>query len=181
VAGEKADNFRGKQCDPLHCATRSDRPAVRAAVDTFYLSALASVRPTTSALRTPSMSSKTVTGVGCCYHPVATVTATAVVTAAVVGSIVHSVPPSCTSVVVNGLAYHVPQYLVPAPILGNDDNLCRSESTKVIGHSTQRSTDCEPSDLCQGNEFQGNRIGISEATSIFAICQNKSLPRQRTE
>jgi hypothetical protein len=47
-------------------------------------------------------------GGGCCYHPVATaaaVTATAVVTAAVVGSIVHSVPPSCSSVIVNGLAY----------------------------------------------------------------------------
>jgi hypothetical protein len=45
---------------------------------------------------------------GCCYHPVAVaaaVTATAVVTAAVVGSIVHSVPPSCTTVIVNGLAY----------------------------------------------------------------------------
>ena len=45
---------------------------------------------------------------GCCYHPVATaaaVTAAAVVTAAVVGSIVHSVPPSCSSVIVNGLAY----------------------------------------------------------------------------
>jgi hypothetical protein len=47
-------------------------------------------------------------GGGCCYHPVATaaaVTAAAVVTAAVVGSIVNSVPPSCTSVIVNGLAY----------------------------------------------------------------------------
>jgi hypothetical protein len=47
-------------------------------------------------------------GGGCCYHPVATavaVTAAAVVTAAVVGSIVHSVPPSCSTVVVNGLAY----------------------------------------------------------------------------
>jgi len=45
---------------------------------------------------------------GCCYHPVAVaaaVTATAIVTAAVVGSIVHSVPPSCSSVIVNGLAY----------------------------------------------------------------------------
>src|ERR1700733_2724627 len=45
---------------------------------------------------------------GCCYHPVAVaaaVTATAVVTAAVVGSIVNSVPPSCSSVIVNGLAY----------------------------------------------------------------------------
>jgi hypothetical protein len=45
---------------------------------------------------------------GCCYHPVAVaaaVTATAVVTAAVVGSMVHSVPPSCSSVIVNGLAY----------------------------------------------------------------------------
>jgi hypothetical protein len=45
---------------------------------------------------------------GCCYHPVATaaaVTATAVVTAAVVGSIVHSVPPSCSAVIVNGLSY----------------------------------------------------------------------------
>ncbi|HET6900279.1 MAG TPA: hypothetical protein VFK70_18140 [Vicinamibacteria bacterium] len=47
-------------------------------------------------------------GYGCCYHPVATaaaVTAAAVVTAAVVGSIVYSIPPSCTSVVVNGFAY----------------------------------------------------------------------------
>lgn len=47
-------------------------------------------------------------GGGCCYHPVATaaaVTATAVVTAAVVGSIVHTLPPSCTSVMVGGIAY----------------------------------------------------------------------------
>ena len=47
-------------------------------------------------------------GYGCCYHPVATaaaVTATAMVTAAVVGSIVNSIPPSCTSVIVNGFAY----------------------------------------------------------------------------
>jgi hypothetical protein len=47
-------------------------------------------------------------GYGCCYHPGATaaaVTAAAVVTAAVVGSIVYSLPPSCTSVVVNGFAY----------------------------------------------------------------------------
>ena len=47
-------------------------------------------------------------GGGCCYHPVAVaaaVTATAVVTAAVVGSIVHSVPSSCASVIVNGVAY----------------------------------------------------------------------------
>jgi hypothetical protein len=47
-------------------------------------------------------------GGGCCYHPVAVaaaVTATAVMTAAVVGSIVHSVPPSCSTVIVNGLTY----------------------------------------------------------------------------
>jgi hypothetical protein len=47
-------------------------------------------------------------GGGCCYHPVAVaaaVTATAVVTAAVVGSIVSSVPPSCSTVIVNGLTY----------------------------------------------------------------------------
>jgi hypothetical protein len=47
-------------------------------------------------------------GGGCCYHPVATaaaVTATAVVTAAVVGSVVNSLPPSCSTVIVNGLAY----------------------------------------------------------------------------
>jgi hypothetical protein len=47
-------------------------------------------------------------GGGCCHHPVATaaaVTAAAVVTAAVVGSIVNSVPLSCSSVIVNGLAY----------------------------------------------------------------------------
>jgi hypothetical protein len=45
---------------------------------------------------------------GCCYHPVAAaaaVAATAIVTAAVVGSIVNSIPPSCTTVIVNGLAY----------------------------------------------------------------------------
>jgi hypothetical protein len=48
---------------------------------------------------------------GCCYHdyhPVATaaaVTATAMVTAAVIGSIVHTLPPGCTSVMVNGFAY----------------------------------------------------------------------------
>jgi hypothetical protein len=47
-------------------------------------------------------------GGGCCYHPIATaaaVTATAMVTAAVIGSVVHSVPPSCTSVIVNGIGY----------------------------------------------------------------------------
>jgi hypothetical protein len=47
---------------------------------------------------------------GCCYnpHPVATaaaVTATAVATAAIVGSIVHTLPPSCMQVIVNGFAY----------------------------------------------------------------------------
>jgi hypothetical protein len=47
---------------------------------------------------------------GCCYnpHPVATaaaVTATAMVTAAVIGSIVHTLPAGCTSVIVNGFAY----------------------------------------------------------------------------
>lgn len=45
---------------------------------------------------------------GCCYHPIATaaaVTTAAVVTAAAVGSIVHSIPPSCTVVMVNGLTY----------------------------------------------------------------------------
>jgi hypothetical protein len=50
-------------------------------------------------------------GGGCCYssyHPVATaaaVTATAMVTAAVVGSIVNTVPPGCSTVIVNGFAY----------------------------------------------------------------------------
>lgn len=41
-------------------------------------------------------------------HPVATaaaVTATTMVTAAVIGSIVNSVPPSCVTTVVNGIAY----------------------------------------------------------------------------
>jgi len=45
---------------------------------------------------------------GCCYHPVATaaaVTATAMVTAAVVGSMVNTLPPSCSTVIVNGFAY----------------------------------------------------------------------------
>jgi hypothetical protein len=49
-------------------------------------------------------------GGGCCYNPnpvatAAAVTATAVVTAAVVGSVVKSVPPSCSAVIVNGLSY----------------------------------------------------------------------------
>lgn len=47
-------------------------------------------------------------GGGCCYHPVATaaaVTATAVVTAAVIGSMVNTLPPSCSSVIVNGIGY----------------------------------------------------------------------------
>ncbi len=41
-------------------------------------------------------------------HPVATaaaVTATAAITSAVIGSIVYSVPPSCVSTVINGVAY----------------------------------------------------------------------------
>ena len=49
---------------------------------------------------------------GCCYHssyhPVATaaaVTATAMVTAAVIGSVVHTLPPSCSTVIVNGFGY----------------------------------------------------------------------------
>ena len=67
---------------------------------------------------------------GCCDHynnnwyydhPVATaaaVTTTVAVTAAAIGSIVRSVPPSCASVVVNGIAYqqcgstwYQPQYV----------------------------------------------------------------------
>jgi hypothetical protein len=45
---------------------------------------------------------------GCCYHPVArtaAVTAAAVTTAAVVGSVVNSIPASCSAVTVNGLTY----------------------------------------------------------------------------
>jgi hypothetical protein len=46
-------------------------------------------------------------GDGCCYHPVAVaaVTATAVVTVAIVGSMVQTLPPACSVVVVNGLSY----------------------------------------------------------------------------
>jgi hypothetical protein len=47
-------------------------------------------------------------GYGCCYHPVAraaTATAAAVTTAAVVGSIVNSLPPSCSTVSVDGFTY----------------------------------------------------------------------------
>jgi hypothetical protein len=47
-------------------------------------------------------------GGGCCYHPVATaaaVTTAAVATAAVVGSVVHTLPPACSAIVVNGLTY----------------------------------------------------------------------------
>jgi len=42
------------------------------------------------------------------FHPVArtaAVVGTAAVTAAVVGSVVHSLPPACSSVVVGGVAY----------------------------------------------------------------------------
>ena len=47
---------------------------------------------------------------GCCYHnsgwgTAAAVAATAVVTAAVVGSVVHTLPPACSVVVVNGFSY----------------------------------------------------------------------------
>ena len=50
---------------------------------------------------------------GCCYHQsvggavatAAAVTATSMVTAAVVGSMVNTLPPSCSSIVVNGIAY----------------------------------------------------------------------------
>jgi hypothetical protein len=45
---------------------------------------------------------------GCCYHPVArtaAVTAAAVTTAAVVGSVVNTIPASCSAVTVNGLTY----------------------------------------------------------------------------
>jgi len=47
-------------------------------------------------------------GYGCCYHPVATaaaLTATAMVTAAVIGSMVNTLPPSCTAVFINGITY----------------------------------------------------------------------------
>ena len=47
-------------------------------------------------------------GDGCCYHPVAratAATAAAVTTAAVVGSVVNSIPPSCSAVNVTGVTY----------------------------------------------------------------------------
>jgi len=60
-------------------------------------------------------------GSACCYHPVATaaaVGAVAVTTAPVVGSVVHSIPPSCVTTVVNGVTYsqcggtwYQPQYV----------------------------------------------------------------------
>jgi hypothetical protein len=46
---------------------------------------------------------------GCCFdHPVAAaaaVTAAAVTTAAVVGSVVYTLPPACTAVIVDGITY----------------------------------------------------------------------------
>jgi Family of unknown function (DUF6515) len=50
---------------------------------------------------------------GCCYHQsiggavatAAAVTATTMVTAAVVGSMVNTLPPSCSTVMVNGMSY----------------------------------------------------------------------------
>lgn len=47
-------------------------------------------------------------GYGCCYNPVgaaAAATAAAVTTAAVVGSVVHTLPPSCEAVSMNGFTY----------------------------------------------------------------------------
>jgi hypothetical protein len=48
-------------------------------------------------------------GGGCCYHSgigvAAAVTATAVATAIVVGSVVNTLPPACTVVMVNGMTY----------------------------------------------------------------------------
>jgi hypothetical protein len=47
-------------------------------------------------------------GYGCCYNPVgvaAAATAAAVTTAAVVGSVVHTLPPSCEAVSLNGFTY----------------------------------------------------------------------------
>jgi hypothetical protein len=48
-------------------------------------------------------------GGGCCYHSgvgtAMAVTATAMVTAAVIGSMVNTLPPSCSTVIVNGFAY----------------------------------------------------------------------------
>jgi hypothetical protein len=47
-------------------------------------------------------------GDGCCYHPVAratAATAAAVTTAAVAGSVVNSIPDSCSAVTINGLTY----------------------------------------------------------------------------
>jgi hypothetical protein len=44
----------------------------------------------------------------CCFNPIGTalaVTTAAVVTAAVVGSVVNTVPPGCTTTIINGLAY----------------------------------------------------------------------------
>jgi hypothetical protein len=50
---------------------------------------------------------------GCCYHQsvggavatAAAVTATTMVTAAVVGSMINTLPPSCSTVIVNGMSY----------------------------------------------------------------------------
>jgi hypothetical protein len=47
-------------------------------------------------------------GYGCCYHPVAAgaaIAGAAVVTAAAIGSVVNSLPSSCTAVVVNQVSY----------------------------------------------------------------------------
>ena len=47
-------------------------------------------------------------GDGCCYHPLAAtaaVTAAAATTAAVVGSVVHTLPPACSAIDVNGITY----------------------------------------------------------------------------
>ena len=48
-------------------------------------------------------------GGGCCYHSgvgtAMAVTAAVMVTAAVIGSVVNTLPPSCTMVMMNGFAY----------------------------------------------------------------------------
>jgi len=93
---------------------------------------------------------------GCCYHPVAVaaaVTATAVVTAAVVGSIVHSVPPSCSTVIVNGLTYqqcgstwYQPQFsgTTTTYIVIEKANTCRETLKSKFIPNSFRNVPCAP-------------------------------------
>jgi hypothetical protein len=77
-------------------------------------------------------------GNGCCYHPVAR-TAAAVTTAAVIGSMVYSLPSSCSEVSVDGGDVSAVRIgVVPAAVLRIERHLHRRQSTQIARARIQR-------------------------------------------